>query len=163
MTHVNNLFFNQGAVKAREGMSMIRPIELPKGTVIYRFYDSNRSTSPEDGARGAWWIEFEYFQQIKHFADQHGYSRSYAARLFAAILYEWSEVNAYVRCQVVEPLQAWKGRGKQVESKGKDARDLAKMTPMQSVLEIYQLCIPGLDGQFSVAPRALRIIDFGDV
>jgi hypothetical protein len=64
---------------------------------------------------------------------------------------------------VVEPLQAWKGRGKQVESKGKDARDLAKMTPMQSVLEIYQLCIPGLDGQFSVAPRALRIIDFGDV
>ncbi|WP_457418829.1 hypothetical protein [Roseateles sp. P5_E7] len=161
MTHLNNVFFDKGANRAREGMSMIRPIELPKGTVIYRFYDSNRSRSPEEGMQGVWWLEFEYFQKVKHFAAQHGYSFSYAARLFAAILYEWSEVNSYVACQLNAPLHAWKGRGKQVESTGKDSRDLATMTPMQSVLEIYQLCVPGLDGAFSIAPRALQVTKSG--
>ncbi len=161
MTHLNNLFFDKGAYRAREGMSVIRPIELPKGMVIYRFYDSNRSRTPEEGVHGVWWMEFEYFQKIKHFADQHGYSRSYAARLFAAILYEWSEVNAYVACEVTAPLHAWKGRGKQVQSTGKDSRDLDRMTPMQGALEIYQLCVPGLDGAFSVAPRALQVTRSG--
>jgi len=161
MSHVNNIFYSGSAKTAFTGMCMIRPVELPKDLVIYRFYDNNSARRPEDGMRGIWWMEYEHFQAIKHFADRNGYSRSYAARLFAAILYEWSEVNAYVRCQVVEPLHAWKGRGKQVESTGKDSRDLPKMTPMQSNLEIYQLCVPGLDGMFSVAPRALRVIESG--
>jgi hypothetical protein len=161
MTYANNVFFDKGYEKAKEGMNMIRPIELQKGTVIYRFYDSNRATSAADGASGAWWVEFEYFQQIKHFAARNGYSMSYAARLFAAVLYEWSEVNAYVACSVEEPLKAWKGRGRQVESTGIDQRDTPKMTPMQSVSEIYQLCIPGLAGSFSIASKALRVTKSG--
>ena len=161
MNFANNVFFSKGYDKAREGMSMIRPIEIPMGIVLYRFYDSSRARSPQDGAKGPWWIEFEYFQQIKYFADRNGYSRSYTARLFAAILYEWSEVNAYVACSVQKPLQGWKGRGKQVESSGKDQRDLPKMTPMQSIIEIYQLCIPGLGGPFSIASRALSVVGSG--
>jgi hypothetical protein len=52
---MNNLFFDQGAEMARKGMCMIRPIELAKDSVIYRFYDSNRARTPENGMRGVWW------------------------------------------------------------------------------------------------------------
>ena len=64
---------------------MSRPVVIPAGTVLYRFYDSHRAPTPQLGADGPWWIEFEYFQSIKHFADRHGYSLGYAARLFAAM------------------------------------------------------------------------------
>src|SRR5688572_4759750 len=114
---------------AMAGMNTLRPFLIPVGQVIYRFYDTKRALTPDVGARGAWWLEYEHFQAIKHFGASHGYSLSYSARLFAAILYEWSEVDAFVACRVTSPLFAWKGRGKQVESTGKDGRDLAKMTP----------------------------------
>jgi hypothetical protein len=160
MNFVNNVFFDKGYTKARTGMIMIRPVDIQAKTVIYRFYDSTKNQSPMDGANGVWWIEFEHFQHIKHFALRNGYSLSYAASLFAAILYEYGEVDAYVACSVQEPLKAWKGRGKQVEqgTKNPDPRDLPKLTPMQSVLEIYQLCVPGLGGSFSIAPRVLKIV-----
>src|SRR5450432_3923801 len=132
-------------VDAMKGMNMARRIEIPTGQVLYRFYDSHRAKTPRDGANGPWWVEFESFQAIKHFAARNGYAFSYAARLFAAILYEWSEVNAYVACETRGPLTAWKGTGKQVTSEGKDPRDLPTMTPMQSSLAIYQLYIPGIN------------------
>ncbi len=161
MQFANNPYMAQGYQKAREGMSLIRPFELQSGEVIYRFYDTGKATTPEMGARGVWWVDFESFQSIKHFALRHGYTFSYAARLFTAILYEWSEVDGFVRCEVSRPLQAWKGRGKQVQSKGTDGRDLPTMTPMQSVLEIYQLCIPGLSGPNSLAATALKVLGSG--
>lgn len=142
---------------ASQGMSMTRQIVIPAGQVIYRFYDARRAPSPADGANGAWWLEFEQFQAVKHFAIRNGYPFTYAARLFAAILYEWSEVNAFVACRTTSALAAWKGRGKQVNSTGKDPRDLPTMTPMQSILEIYQLYVPGLGGPASLAARALRV------
>ena len=140
---------------------------VPAGTVLYRFVDTTRGPAIS-AADGPWWFEFEHFQTIKHFALRQGYTLGYAARLFAAILYEWSEVNAVVRAEAAFPLAAWKGRGKQVIV-GKDrplfkpeidARDmnrtqsglltgaarssLSKMTPMQGPNEVYQLYIPGL-------------------
>jgi hypothetical protein len=157
MQHFNNPYVSEGYKKAREGMSMIRPIEIPEGQVLYRFYDSNRARSPQEGADGAWWLEYEHFQTVKHFALSHGYAFSYAARLFAAILYEWSEVNAWVSCEVVKPLHAWKGRGKQVQSTGKDGRDTPTMTPTQSLLEIYQVVLPGVGGKASIASSVLRV------
>ncbi|WP_194724055.1 hypothetical protein [Noviherbaspirillum malthae] len=165
MDFANNAFYDKGISKAREGMSMIRPYEIQKDVVIYRYYDSTRAGSPQGGTHGPWWIEFEYFQQIKHFAARNGHAHSYAARLFAAILYEWSEVDAFVACRVRVPLKAWKGRGKQVEQDSdpakRDARDLPRMTPMQGVLEIYQLCIPGLGGSQSISASALEIVSDG--
>ena len=137
------------------------------GTVLYRFMDTTYRM-PSKAADGPWWFEYEHFQTIKHFGERHGYSLGYSARLFAAILYEWSEVNAYVRAQVVVPLVTWKGKGKQIVV-GKDrplfnpeldARDInrtpagliterhpmrvSKMTPMQGPNEVYQLYVPGL-------------------
>jgi hypothetical protein len=156
MNFYNNPYLSAGYSKAREGMSMIRPIDIPRGQVLYRFYDASKARSPEEGADGPWWLEYEHFQTIKHFALRNGYSLSYAARLFAAILYEWSEVNAWVSCEVTQPLHAWKGRGKQVRSSGKDSRDLPTMTPMQSVLEVYQIVLPGVGGKGSIASKVLK-------
>lgn len=154
----NNPFVSAGYQKAREGMSMIRPIQIAPGEILYRFYDSSRARSPAEAIEGPWWLEFEHFQTVKHFALRNGYTLGYAARLFAAILYEWSEVNAIVRCKVIQPLHIWKGRGRQVASSGADPRDLPTMTPMQSTLEIYQLCIPGIGGKGSVASQALEVL-----
>ncbi|MEZ5582969.1 MAG: hypothetical protein R3F37_09575, partial [Candidatus Competibacteraceae bacterium] len=112
---------------------------------------------------GPWWVDFEGFQQVKHFALQHGYSVGYSARIYAAVLYEWSEVNGYVRARVLHPMQAWKGRGRQVESTGKDARDLPRMTPMQSVNEVYQLYLPGIGGRQSITDTALQVLDWKSI
>lgn len=158
MKFYNSLYLSAGYAEAQKGMSMIRPFEIPRGQVLYRFYDTKGGRSPAQGADGAWWLEYEHFQTIKHFALRHGYSLSYAARLFTAILYEWSEVNAWVACEVTRPLHAWKGRGKQVESKEKDARDLPKMTPMQSILEVYQLVLPGVGGVASISHQVLKVV-----
>jgi len=161
MRTLNEHLASAGHSKAMQGMSMTRPIAIPAGQVIYRFYDSRRAPTPQLGADGPWWLEFEYFQAIKHFAARNGYALSYAARLFVAVLYEWSEVNAFVACRAILPLSAWKGRGKQVLSSGKDSRDLPTMTPMQSVLEVYQLYVPGLGGTGSLAPKALQVQSHG--
>ena len=136
-------------------------------TVLYRFIDITRAT-PTLAADGPWWFEFEHFQSIKHFALRNRLSIGYTARLFAAILYERSEVNAVVRAEVTVPLATWKGKGKQIIV-GKDiplfkpeidSRDVnrtpsgliserspsgvSKMTPMQGPNEVYQLYVPGL-------------------
>jgi hypothetical protein len=143
--------------------------EIAQGTVLYRFINlkikpSGTETRPSP-ADGPWWFEFEHFQTIKKFAEGNKYPFGYAARMFAAILYEWSEVDAVVKAQVVHgPLLTWKGKGKQVVAKENDARDVAtvhgivtdlapdpnnptltrKMTPTQGPLEVLQLFIPGL-------------------
>ncbi len=158
MMCINEKYLSQGYIEARKGISIPHPINLHEGQVIYRFYDSTKVHDQKVAANGAWWIEYEYFQKIKHFALQHGYSFSYAARIFAAILYEWSEVDAFVRCQVRNPIKALKGRGKQVKSDCKDPRDLPTMTPMQSVLEIYQLYVPGFGGSNSISDSALKVL-----
>ena len=164
--YANGAWTNGSIVKAAQGLRP-RQHSVPKGTWLYRFIDLTKAPSKK-GADGPWWFEFEHFQSIKSFSQRHGYSLGYTARLFAAILYEWSEVNAVVRAQVVNgPLLVWKGRGKQVSAssdpKRRDHRDVAtpsglitgrtpdgevpvkhKMTPTQGPLQVLQLYIPGL-------------------
>jgi hypothetical protein len=143
---------------AMEGMALLRRHEVRRGDVLYRFVDLTRSPAPA-AANGPWWLEYEAFQQIKHFGMRHGHPLHYSARLHAAILYEWSEVTGYVRAEVLQPLAAWKGRGKQVRSTGRDGRDLPTMTPMQSVNEVYQLFIPGLGHGAPMFHSALKLLE----
>lgn len=156
---INQELMSQGYHRALEGMSMVREYDLAPDLVLYRFIDTSNG-SPEASANGPWWLEYEYFMKIKQFALQHGYSLSYAARLFAAILYEYSEVNGYVRARVLQPLRCWKGRGKQVRSAGKDPRDLPTMTPMQSIHEIYQLYVPGIVRGGSLFGSAFKFLEY---
>ena len=69
-------------------------------------------------------------------------------------------MSGVVRAEVLQPSRAWKGRGKQVEGTARDARDLPRMTPMQSVHEVYQLFIPGIGGPHSLFPSAMRFLDY---
>jgi len=160
MATLNDSLMAQGRSKAYDGMAMVRRYELPQGQVLYRFVDVTRATGPRTAANGPWWFEFEAFQQIKHFALRNGYTLEYSARLFAAILYEWSEVTGVVRAQLIEPVSAWKGKAKQVTSQGKDPRDLPTATPMQSLLEVYQLFIPGFGGRASLYPQSMTFLEY---
>lgn len=159
-------------VLALRGLQMARSFEIAPGQVIYRFYDRGRTPTPQLAAHGGWWFEFEHFQTIKHFALRHGDSLSYAARLFAAIMYEFSEVDTYVACRAKRKLVCWKGRGAQIRQEDleradklnerrPDPRDLRTMTPMQGHLEVYQLYIPGLGGPQPLAPEVLEVVHHG--
>jgi len=141
-------------------MNMIRLIEIAPGQVLYRFYDSRRAPTPDMCANRPWWLEFEHFQTIKHFALQHGYDFGYAARIFAAILYDWSEVDSFVACRIMKPLSAWKGRGKQVQATGKDPRDLPKMTLTKRARDLSTL-YPGIGGNDSLASRIMQVQSHG--
>jgi hypothetical protein len=161
MQPVNAHVMEVGRRAALSGLADLpREYPLVPGTKLYRFIDLIRNPNPHHAADGPWWWEFDPFQQIKHFGLRHGYSFEYSARLHGAILYEWSEVNAFVRAEVRQPLEAWKGRGRQVVSTGKDQRDSVRMTPMQSVNEVYQLYIPGIGGPESIFSSAMRVVDW---
>ena len=132
MKPINEDVFAASYAAAAKGL-WPRRVEIAAGAVLHRFIDLHRAPVLQ-AADGPWWFEYEQFRSIKHFAARHGYSAGYAARLFAAILYEWSEVNAVVRASVKAPLIASE-RQPQVAS---------RMTPMQGPLEVYQLYVPGL-------------------
>jgi hypothetical protein len=157
---INGHLLEGARAAAYGGLQMVRAYDLAVGQVLYRFVDVTRSTGPRVAADGPWWFEYEAFQQIKQFGQRHHYSLEYSARLHAAILYEWSEITGVVRAEVLQPLQAWKGRGRQVAGQGKDRRDQSRMTPMQSINEVYQLFIPGFGGPGSLYPTAMRFIEY---
>lgn len=160
MTIANESFIGGSSLEAMRGMGVLRAYDLARGQIIYRFIDITRSPGPIPAANGPWWMEFETFQQIKHFGLRHGYSLDYSARLYQAILYEWSEVTGYVRAEVLQGLRCWKGRGKQVSSASRDPRDSATMTPMQSVNEAYQLFIPGITRETKLFSLVLKFLDY---
>jgi hypothetical protein len=109
-----NADYTEGSYKAASRGLTPNEHAVPTGTILYRFIDLSKGPSAA-GADGAWWWEYEHYRTIETFAERHDYSLGYAARLFAAIFYEWSEVNAVIRAEVVKgPLLTWKGRGKQV-------------------------------------------------
>ena len=153
MKTFSNADYTEGSYEAAR--SGIRPHEyaVPTGTVLYRFIDLSKGPSSK-GADGPWWFEYEHYKTIEAFAERHGYSLGYAARLFAAILYEWSEVNAVVRAEVISgPLFTWKGEGKQVSADKYDRK--GDVIPSKKVPDVRDVAAPhgalterrGPDGQ----------------
>jgi hypothetical protein len=166
MKHFANGDWTEGSYqKAARGL-IPHQHTIMQGTYLYRFIDLRRGPASK-GADGEWWFEYEHYKAITSFAERNGYSVGYVARLFAAILYEWSDVNAVVRARVMQgPLMVWKGPGKAVspDKPKPDPRDIAsphglltersgqdeqppisrKMTPSQGPLQVLQLYIPGL-------------------
>lgn len=157
MVHINEGSVATGFFEASKGVLSPRPVDLKAGQVLYRFYNSNNAPLPKHGADGAWWIEHEYIERMKQFAALRGFSFAYTARLFAAIADEWDEVDSLVRCQLKQPLKALKGRGRQLEGSEKDQRNLPTAHPLQGVLEIYQLYLPGVGGGDSRVNSALFV------
>jgi hypothetical protein len=158
MTPLNAPSMHAERHEAQAGMRFTREVQFPADVWLYRFYDSNKAPTPAGGAAGWWWFEYEHFQTIKHFALRHGYSLSYAARLFAAIAYEFSAVNALVVCRTKRPVAAWKGAGAQVRPNGKDPRDTSTWTPMQGMHEVYQVFIPGIKWPSTMSAQLLDVV-----
>jgi hypothetical protein len=163
----NGAYINQERPKAVGGIQYANEHVIPgkgardpQGTRLYRFINvkgtggGRRAGTPDEGANGAWYFDFENFQKMKVYAERYDYPLGYAARLFAAVLYDWSDVDCYVVSEVIspKPIFAWKGRGRQIvaadlndpNARPRDVRDQKKMTPMQTQWEVYQLFIPGL-------------------
>jgi len=147
-------------VHALKGMTRLNQHDLLPGTILYRFVSVKDRADAWAASDSPWWLEYEAFQQIKHFGERFDYGLAYSARLHAAILYEWSEITGVVRAQTTRPLTAWKGRGQQVVSTGRDSRDLERMTPLQSVNEVYQLYIPGIGGSTSLLASTMRFVEY---
>ena len=138
----NGEYTDNAFVKAMTGISNPVDYSVPRGTRLFRFVDINRGPH-RIVANSPWWIEFEQFNNMKHFAERGGYDLSYCARLFLAVLHEYGEVTGYVSALTTLPLKAQRGRGTVQYSAGKDPRDPQRMIPMQSINEVYQLYIPG--------------------
>lgn len=154
---INESFVAAGFIEARKGVLVPRPVDLKAGQVIYRFYDSKQAPLPKHGANGSWWIENEYIKKMEQFASLRGFSFAYAACLFAAIVDEWGDVDSLVKCRLNQPLKALKGRGRQLEGSEEDQRNLPTRHPLQDVLEIYQLYLPGVGGIDANVNSALAV------
>lgn len=86
---------------------------------------------------GGWWLSFDDFNTIRHYAERNGLEFPYAARLFLALPYEWSRLDRIVSAVLAQPVDAYAGEGKV-------ARTTAdQWTPLQH-LRVTQLYIPGL-------------------
>jgi len=91
MNFFNEQFLPQGFQEARKGIVIPRSVNLHEGQVLYRFYDSKRSLTPQAGMNGPRWVEYEYFQKIKHFALQPDCSQQFSMNGVKLIL--WSDVG----------------------------------------------------------------------
>lgn len=129
--------------KAMKGIAVPHLFDLPRTSKLYRFVDIRKGPH-KVVANGPWWIESQYFDKLRTFSERHDYPLDDCARLFLAVLYEYSDITGYVSATVSKPLKAWKGEGKVQTSSGSDPRDPARAIPMQSMNMVYQLYIPGL-------------------
>ena len=101
----------------------------------YRLISSTSTRAAQLG--GGWWISFDDFNSIRHFAERNELEFTYAARLFLALPYEWTRVDRIVSAILTQPVDAYAGEGKVAKT------DKGKWTPVQH-LKVTQLYIPGL-------------------
>lgn len=155
----NGEYTDNAYTKAMSGIANPVDYSIPRGTKLFRFVDINRGPH-RVVANSPWWIEFEHFNNMEHFAKRGGYDLPYCARLFLAVLHEYSEVTGYVSAWTTLPLKAQKGRGKVQYSEKQDPRDPVRMIPMQGINEVYQLYIPGLFHGSPLLDKAFARINY---
>lgn len=159
---INAHLIGKGFQVSLPSMDLLREYYLGLGTVLYRFVQVTHGRPAIIGADGPWWWEHGQFITLTHFALAHGMTLSAAALLFAATASEWSEVNGFVRAEVIQSMKCWKGRGKQVVSSGKKG-SRAKLAQTGSGPEVSQLFIPGVGGVSSLFRTALAYLDFTSI
>jgi hypothetical protein len=128
-------WFNEGQGVGTGGIHTPWRVSLPQGHRYYRFASS--TSSPASQLGGGWWVTFDTFNTIDHYARANELDLAYAARLFLALPFEWTRVDRLVSAYLAAPLDAYAGEGK-VAATAKD-----KWTPVQHT-KVTQLYIPGL-------------------
>lgn len=128
-------WFNDGQGVSNGGILFPQRDHLKTYHYYYRFVSSTTPRVAQLG--GGWWISFDTFNTIKHYAINNQLEFTYAARLFLALPYEWSRLDRLVGAQLVKPMDAYMGEGKVART------DKDKWTPPQH-LRVTQMYIPGL-------------------
>lgn len=138
---------------ARTG-GMIDPqrFELHPKSTIYRFGGAGRS--PQEVAKGAWWIERREFEHVINFANTHGIFVGLAMRLLCLVPPEWSDASLLIRARVARSLVSWRGLANSVVTPMKGGSGFVRMPHQNeiSARRIHQLFIPGLSDLNSLEP-----------
>ena len=126
------------------GMINPRRFELNPSSTIYRFGSAGRS--PQEVAKGGWWIERREFEQLLNFANTHGIFIGLAMRLLCLVPPEWSDASLLIRGRVVRSLVAWRGLANSVVTPMKGGSGSVRMPHQNeiSARRLHQLFIPGL-------------------
>jgi hypothetical protein len=138
---------------ARTG-GMINPQRHPlmKGTRLFRFGRGNQS--PQDVARGAWWLEAREFELLVSFANAHGIHLGLAMRLLCLVPPEWSDAAQLVRARVSNSVLALRGLANTVVTPIAGGLGTLRLPHQNeiSARRLHQLYIPGLTEQSSLDP-----------
>ena len=102
---------------------------------------------PQRRKQGCWWLEFEQFNIIRHYANeatQYGMpdSKRMAIRYSLALPYSWTECDLLLRGCLRSPVHAFRGLGRRARGVGKTGNTEIITPPV--TMQIYQLYIPGL-------------------
>lgn len=155
-----NLFANgdytdHAYLQAMKGIVNPHDFNIPRGKNIFRFVDISRGPH-RVVANSPWWFEFEYFQHIKHFALRHGYDLSHCARLFLAVLHEYSEITGFVSAWTALPLKAYKGRGPFNSVPEKIVVTVQSQFPCRASMKYISSTFPVLVEGFRCSTKLLR-------
>ena len=134
-------WFHDNQAVGTGGIANPHPTRLPAGQYYYRFGSSRSAREAQLG--GGWWLDFENFSHIRHFATENGYRLRDAARLMLALPYAWTQVDLLLRALLKQPLRAYTGLGKPAQAPEGGADRGTRWIPTQHVA-VRQLYIPGL-------------------
>lgn len=138
---------------ARTGgmMNPARHVLNPR-TTVYRFGGAGRS--PQDVAKGGWWLERREFEQLVNFANTHGIFIGMAMRMLCLVPPEWSDASVLIRGRVVRSVLAWRGLANTVVTPMKGGNGTVQMPHQNeiSARRLHQLFIPGLAELKSLEP-----------
>jgi hypothetical protein len=139
MGALNELAFDATArFEADRGMWAVQRIHLRAAQRLYRLGSSDH---PERWYTSGWWLEYEHFHTVRDYARRAKLSVGYAARRCLALMYEWGKADVLVSALLVQPLDAYGGRGR-VQARDRAAEGgLYTWYPPPSIRQLY---IPGL-------------------
>jgi hypothetical protein len=145
----------QGRVLAHArtgGMIHAERHPLWNGTRLFRFGRSKQS--PQEVARGAWWLEAREFERLVSFANAHGIYLGLAMRLLCLVPPEWSDATQLVRGRAACSLLALRGLANTVVTPIAGGLGTLRLPHQNeiSARRLHQLYIPGLAQQSSLEP-----------
>lgn len=122
------------------------------GTRLFRF-GSSRHT-PQDVARGGWWLASREFERLVSFANTHGIHLGLAMRLLCLVPPEWSDATQLVRARTTRGLLAWRGLANTVVTPIANGLGTLRLPHQNQISErrLHQLYIPGLAEQSPLEP-----------
>ena len=145
--------YDDGCVAQNGGIFSPQETRMRAGVYI-RFFDTTTMVKfgPAGGMSGGWWVNYETYQMIIDWAEDHDLSIAQAAQRLIVLPRAWSDAAYMGAAFLSGRMKAWVGKGKPATGK-MSPHNLARMagpgrekTPMIASpphLEIKQFYVPG--------------------